>query len=119
MKKIIPILSALLLLSACEYTSIEELKPEELVDNCPTDSLSFQTDIKPIFVQNCNNSGCHNSGSFNGDFTTYAGIKAKIDDNDKIRQRAVIKKDMPAAAPLPDCEIRKLTAWLDAGAPNN
>ena len=79
----------------------------------------FQTDIQPIFVQNCNNSGCHGSGSIFGDFTSYAGIKAKIDDNDKIRRRVIIEKSMPESGPLPDCEIRKLTAWLDAGAPNN
>lgn len=108
-----------LILTACEYENTEDLRPIELVDTCPTDSLTFQADIEPIFIQNCNNSGCHNSGSSFGDFTSYAGIKSKIDDNDKIRQRVIIEKSMPASAPLPDCEIRKLTAWLDAGAPNN
>ena len=120
MKKILTLLSgAMLILTACEYENIEELRPTELVDTCTTDSLTFQTDIEPIFRQDCNNSGCHNSGSSFGDFTSYAGIKAKIDDNDKIRRRAIIEQTMPDAAPLPDCEIRKLTAWLDAGAPNN
>lgn len=106
-------------LTACEYENIEDLTPAVNFDNCKTDSVSFQADIEPIFRQNCSTSGCHDSGSFNGDFSTYAGIKAGVDDNNKIKQRVVIRKDMPASAPLPDCEIRKLTAWLDAGAPNN
>jgi hypothetical protein len=119
MKKIVPILAVMLFLAACEYQSIEELRPKETVDSCPSDSLTFQTDIEPIFRQNCNNSGCHNNGSFFGDFTTYAGIKAKIDDNDKIRQRVIIEQNMPASGPISECEMKKLTAWLDAGAPNN
>lgn len=120
MKKTFQFICILLFsLTACEYENIEDLKPAVNLDNCKTDSVSFQTDIEPIFVNNCNIQGCHGNGSIDGDFTTYQGIKNKIDDGDLIRKEVITQKSMPKGTTLSDCEIRKLTAWLDAGAPNN
>jgi hypothetical protein len=108
-----------ILFTACESENKEDLFPVDPAVVCKTDSMSFSMDIKPIIAKNCAISGCHVSGFNDGDFTTYQGIKDKIDNGDLIRQRVVIKKDMPASGPLPDCEIAKIESWLNAGAPNN
>jgi hypothetical protein len=116
---IIATISLSALFSACESENKEELFPVDPAVVCTTDSMSFSMDINPIIAKNCAISGCHVSGFNDGDFTTYQGIKDKIDNGDLIRERVVIKKDMPASGPLPDCEINKIKSWLDAGAPNN
>lgn len=107
------------LFTSCESENKEELFPKDPAVVCTTDSMSFSMDINPIIAANCAISGCHVSGFSEGDFTSYQGIKDKIDNGDKIRERVVIKKDMPASGPLPDCEIKKIESWLNAGAPNN
>ena len=107
------------LFTSCESENKEELFPKNTSEVCTTDSMSFSIDINPIIAANCAISGCHVSGFSEGDFTSYQGIKDKIDNGDKIRERVVIKKDMPASGPLPDCEINKIESWLNAGAPNN
>jgi len=110
------------LFTACESENKEELFPKDLkdtVDVCPTVNMSFSMDINPIIVANCAFSGCHGENSIDGDFTTYQGIKNKIDNGDLIRNEVVTRKKMPKNATLPDCEIDKIESWLNAGAPNN
>ena len=48
-----------MMFNSCDY---DFMKPEPII--LPTDSISFKTDIIPIFNRSCNMSGCHNSGSF-------------------------------------------------------
>lgn len=86
--------------------------------DCSTISSGYASNIKPIIDGNCLSSGCHNAGSANGDFTTYAGLKAKV-DNGSIDNRVIQQKNMPLNNPLATDELKKIKCWLNSGAPNN
>jgi hypothetical protein len=86
--------------------------------DCANVSASYTNDIRPIVNANCNSSGCHNAGSSNGDFTTYAGLKAKADDG-SLDQRVNIRKDMPKNGSLSKADRSKIRCWINNGAPQN
>ncbi len=87
-------------------------------DSCDSTDFSFNTAVMPIITNNCATSiSCHGAGSVN-DYTTYAGIKAKV-DNGTFELRVLRNLNMPPAAPLPECERVILQKWLDDGAPDN
>lgn len=118
---ILCISSILLLFQSCYYDNEEELYEfYYLQNNCDSiSSISFTNDIMPIVQGNCSLSGCHIAGgSGNGIFESYAGIKAKV-DNGSLHQRVVVEKSMPPSQPLNSCQINKIHAWINAGAPNN
>lgn len=94
-----------------------DLQPK-LTNVC--DSVKYSTTIEPIIVANCSTSGCHDAGSGNGDYTTYAGVKQKV-DNGTFKMRVVdgTPTFMPATGSLPAEQIAKITCWLNTGAPNN
>jgi hypothetical protein len=112
MKKYIYFLFALLLIVAChkgdDYKGLD----------CSTINAKYSANIFPIINRNCNASGCHNAGSGNGDFTTYAGLKVKA-DNGTLSDRVLYKKDMPVSAALSLDNRNILKCWLDNGAQNN
>ncbi len=107
----------LISLGACHSENEEELFPEKTVDN--NEPISFMREVNPIIKNNCATAGCHEPRGFgNGNFETYAGIKAKV-DNGSLERRAITDKTMPAAGPLPQRQLDILKAWIDQGAPNN
>ncbi len=87
-------------------------------DYCDSMTVSYTGDIKPIIDSAC--VSCHVSGGpGSGDFTTYEGLKAKV-DNKSLKARAVDSKDMPMGGPaLPDSSVRKLNCWIKAGGLKN
>lgn len=107
-------------LTGCYYDNEEELYQYYYENNqCDTANVTFADDIFPIIQGNCAISGCHIAGGAgNGIFENHAGVKAKV-DNGSFFTRVIDQRDMPPGAPLNDCQIEKLTAWLNAGAPNN
>lgn len=88
---------------------------------CDIANVTYDVDIKPIISANCAIPGCHASGFGAGDFTTYAGLKAKVDAgiNGTVNDRVVILKDMPLGGSLTQDEILKIDCWIKDGAPNN
>lgn len=106
-----------------------------LVISCTNDSaelpppVSYANDIFPIVQTHCFGTGgqsCHvtnsNMGS-NGDYTTYAGLKAKV-DNGSLQIRALTPGGgMPPSysngPQLGAEDLRKLRVWVANGAPNN
>ena len=77
--------------------------------------LKYSGIIKSIIDNNC--VSCHVAGGpGNGDFTTYEGIKPKIDAG-TFRQRVIVKGDMPVGAALAPCDLNALHDWLNANAP--
>ena len=98
---------------------INQGAPDNYCESCDTSNYSFSGRIAAIFSTSCATSiGCHSSGSSNGPFTSYAEIKPFI-DNGSIKDRVVVKQDMPVTASLPSCDIEVLVKWIEAGAPNN
>lgn len=103
--------------SACKYDS-----EEELYTICDTTAVSFSATIQPILAANCNS--CHNATIANGGVITnnYNDLKIPVDAG--VFHKAV--NHLPGAVPmpfegqkLPECELNKINAWLNQGAPNN
>jgi hypothetical protein len=86
--------------------------------DCSTISSGYNASIKPIINANCLGGGCHNTGSSNGDLTTYAGLKTKA-DNGSLNRRVLEDKDMPTTGPLSLDDRKKIKCWLEGGALNN
>ncbi len=86
--------------------------------DCSKINSGYSSSIKPIIEGNCLSSGCHNSGSVNGDFTTYAGLKAKA-DNGTLDNRVIQNKSMPPSGTLHIDNLKKIKCWLNSGALNN
>ena len=105
--------------ASCYYDTEEELY------NCAADaaSVKYATTVSNILTSyGC--TGCHSgsapSGGYN--FTTYAGVKASVDAG---RLYGSINHS-PGFSPMPQgggkmsaCDVKKVKAWIDAGAPNN
>jgi hypothetical protein len=103
-------------LTSCYYDNEEELYPNSA---CQLNEVTYSKDIQPIIKKSCAIPACHvNGGTGNGNFESYAGLKAKV-DNGSIEARVLIQKNMPPDRELSRCEIDKLKKWLAAGALNN
>jgi len=90
--------------------------------SCDTANVTYSSSIKQIISNKCQ--GCHSSSNPAGsyDFSTYAGIKARV--NDGKLWGAV--NHVSGYSPMPKngnklstCELAKIKKWIDAGAPNN
>jgi uncharacterized membrane protein len=91
---------------------------------CDTTQFAYTADIKPILALRCN--GCHGAVSPSGNlnYTTYAGVKASVNDGKFWASivHASGVKPMPypvGSALIPDCDRIKIKKWIDAGAPEN
>ncbi len=85
------------------------------------DSIKYSTAIQAIINNSCATPGCHvPGGTGTGDFTSYAGVFAKVSSGSfKARVIDGTPGFMPASGRLPDVDIQKIQCWLNAGAPNN
>ena len=109
------------IIGSCKYNSEEELFGTKAP--CDTSNVTYSNTITSIIVANsCLN--CHVGPSPSGNFTltSYTDVKAKVDDG---RLWGAINHS-PGFSPMPqggnkltNCEINKIKAWIDAGAPNN
>ena len=90
---------------------------------CELLAASYADDIRPLMNSSCALSGCHVAGFSSGDFTGYAGLKAKVDDG-SVMNRAIVQLNMPPSnspgpTSLTSTEIELLSCWIEAGAPEN
>jgi len=119
------IVGLFLLLGSCYNDKYSTLFPTVV---CDTSNVSYSKDIVPILNANCAISGgCHDAAGalISGhDYTTYAGIKAVasydfiITDINWIPEAG--HNSMPKnGLKLPDCDIDKITRWVNEGAPDN
>lgn len=100
-------------------TWIEQGAKNNYCDDCDTTNYTYSGTIKLIVDQNCaTSSACHGSGTQYGDFTSYDGLKSRV-NNQLIQKRAIVDKDMPPASPMPDCELLLIKNWIDNGALKN
>jgi len=88
-----------------------------------TDTVSYSKTIAHLDSTMCNS--CHvYGGTGNGDFTTYAGLKAKANGGaqSSLYARVVTLKDMPTPGSgytLTDAQRNEYAAWIQQGAKNN
>jgi uncharacterized membrane protein len=110
------ILALFILLSASCTNDKEELLNPPPKNACDTLNATFTT-VKSIITTKCSSSRCHGAAAAKGGVVleTYDQIKAKAD---RIKQRAIIEKTMPPAAPLSTNDIAVLQCWFDADMPN-
>ena len=104
-----------------------------VIDNSPavTKTVSFKTDLIPIFDKSCNMAGCHNTGGKQPDLTTdkaYASLtignylNLASPDQSVVYLYLVGKKNpqMPLGAANNPSNINNLMlAWIKQGAKNN
>lgn len=118
------ILSALAVISlhSCYYDNEEYLYPEQPGGNCDTVNVSYASVVAPIMAANCN--ACHGAAAPSGNIITssYEGIKASV--NSGQFWKAINHESGASPMPkngnkLPACELKKIKAWIDAGAPQN
>ncbi len=102
-----------MLLYGC-YNDKEEL----LYGNDTCDgNISFSVNVNPIIQANCAIPDCHAAGSTNGPgaLTTYEQIKNVAVEI----KSAVVSRFMPKRGSLTESQIKTISCWVDASAPNN
>ncbi|GAA4466963.1 hypothetical protein GCM10023093_21980 [Nemorincola caseinilytica] len=123
MRKILAVAAIAMIATGCYNDKYEELYPKGTVV-CDTTTVAFAGDIKPILDSKCNTSGCHDAATASGgyNFTTHAGVQPAM-LNGRILGSvkwmsgfSAMPKDLPK---LSQCEIDKMTRWMNQGALNN
>ena len=112
-------------MSACTYDRAPEAIPNTL-------QVSYQIDIKPIIATNCYS--CHTANATDPhkagyafldnyeELKSYALRPSNANPNLtklQARIRFVETPGMPLKGPMPEDDIKKIEAWIKAGAPNN
>ena len=90
-------------------------------DKCDTTDFKYSTAVKTLIQTKCQ--GCHNPASLGGgiDLSTYNGVKA-VAVNGKLYGSITYTtgfSGMPKGSRMPDCEVKQIKKWIDAGSPNN
>ena len=106
-------------LSSCYYDVEEELYPSL---ECQIEDMSFSADIATIISSEC--LVCHSQAANFGNITLEGHSNVLTYVNNGLLLGA-IRQD-PGFSPMPqnaskllDCEIEKIAAWINQGAPNN
>lgn len=89
-----------------------------ILSGCDSLNVTYSAVIKPIINTKCAIAGCHVSTFASANYTSYAGVKEKV-DNGSFNNRVFVKGDMPLSGSLSDDERKKIKCWLEAGAPDN
>ena len=113
------------LLSFLTFISCTNKKGQELEvpANCTTGTVSYTTMVGPILMNNgC--TFCHVSVSPPGgvNLTTYEGVKVVAQNGrlfGAITHSAGFAPMPRGDAKINACDIAKIKAWIDSGAPNN
>jgi hypothetical protein len=74
--------------------------------------VNYVNDIRPLFIQECENAGCHPA---NGDWFTYATAKANAATIKALTQSGA----MPKNGTLDATQKAMIACWVDDGAPEN
>lgn len=89
---------------------------------CDTENITYSGFVEPLLISHCVN--CHNDVTTSGnvDLSTHAQVKVSADNGDLYG--AISHQENYTPMPfsqdkLPECDIAKIKAWIDQGAPNN
>lgn len=109
-------------LHSCYYDNEEYLYPDFPGGNCDTVSVTYAGTVSPILASACNS--CHSAASPSGGVitNTYDGLKAAVNSGQfwkAINHEAGASQMPKNGNKLPACELKKIKAWIDAGAPKN
>ncbi|MBI3510169.1 MAG: hypothetical protein HY064_05860 [Bacteroidetes bacterium] len=113
---------ALLLTPFLFFICIDSCKYDKAnpIPGCTAANSSWSHSVNSIVQSKCAVSGCHVNGAYTGDFTTWGGVKMRVDDGTFKSRVFDLHVMPPAASPqLTSEEYQSLKCWYDAGAPNN
>lgn len=115
---------AMIVAAGCYNDKYATLYPTPANVVCDTTTATYSTDIKPIIDAKCATSGCHDAGGAGGGyiFTTYAGFMVAVNSGKLLGSINWSSGyvAMPQALPkLDQCDIDKITRWVNLGAANN
>ncbi len=113
MKSTIVKVSILILISQVFYVSCKK-KTTTLTPACDGTQSSYNTNIKSIIEGNCTSGGCHGSGSSNGDFTTYNGLKFILSSG-AFANSVLTNQTMPKGSKLTQDQLNKIQCWKEGG----
>jgi len=105
--------------TSCYYDNRQDVY-QNFPNFCDTTGLRYTIDIKPIVDVSCANPNCHSpAGGQQPLLNTIDGLK---NNEQKVRTRINLPVGSPGKMPLggtlSDCNIDKIDAWFDDGAPN-
>jgi len=90
-------------------------------DGCDTVDVKFGTHVLPLVAQFCQS--CHGNTVQNGGvkLTTHAEVVSAVNTRNLLANIKHVPGfiAMPPGTKLPECQIRKLEIWVNAGMPNN
>ncbi len=132
MKRFLSIISIVTLtigVSSCYNDKYDKLYPPVATTTCDTTTITYSHDIAPIISSNCFSpgNGCHDaagSSTSGYNYTTYAGLVVNVTDGALLTDInfAPTKghNNMPKNAnQLAQCDINKITRWVNQGYQNN
>ncbi|MCW3121690.1 MAG: hypothetical protein JWQ38_1182 [Flavipsychrobacter sp.] len=128
MKKLLIVAGVLLLFGSCYNDKYDKLYPAPVVVTCDTSTITFSHDIMPILTTYCNVAGgCHDEAGSNVsgfNFTEYRFFvhQATTDIliNDINGTPSTGHNAMPKNLPkMPQCDIDKMTRWVNQGSQDN
>jgi hypothetical protein len=115
------IITTAILFTGCYYDKAELVYPQNAV--CDTVNMSYSADVVPILNANCYT--CHGgaaSASGGRKFDSHP-LLLNFVNSGKLK---LAVNHLPGAVPmpynqpkLPDCTVKKITAWINQGAKNN
>lgn len=108
--------------TSCYYDNEEYLYPGLPGGQCDTTGITYTGFVAPLLASNCNS--CHNEAAPSGNVvtSTYDGLKTVVNSG---QFRKAINHE-PGAQQMPQntdkltsCELLKIDAWINQGAPQN
>ncbi|NJN78931.1 MAG: DUF3365 domain-containing protein [Saprospiraceae bacterium] len=121
MKQLIAVvLFATFILSSCYYDNKQDLY-QFYNSQCDTTAISYSLDVEPIINAQC--LSCHNANSASGNVNldSYDNVKAsgQLGSLHGTITATNGYNIMPESGSMVSCNIDKITAWINAGMPNN
>lgn len=128
MKSLIIISSVFVLFLSCKKDKsnevIEDVITPGVLTYCDTVTVSFSSQIQPIFIQSCATSGCHNDAVSASGYTLET--HSQISDANTIDRVLKTIKHESGASPMPkfqqklnDSLIQQIECWISQGKLNN
>ena len=109
--------------SGCFYDKEELVYPTIGTNTCDTTAIKYSIDVTNILSNSCNI--CHGGNAAAGagiKLDNYTGVKNMVNNGILLKSitHASGASPMPkAGAKLSDCNINKIRAWINRGAPQN
>lgn len=100
----------------------DDEEEEPMAMDCMTDGVTYNNDIATILDSNCANTTCHNDTDEANGFSVETYFKAAAAAQFNNFLPSINHEDgfspMPRGSEkLDQCDIDKITAWIDAGFP--